>query len=111
MNPKACLCIFLFLISFQQKAQNSSKTNFNDQLKVNVLQDRSVQIEFTADENISNVLVLLVDNSGNTIFLENHNNFKGIYKRTVDLSKSAKGDYYLKITNDDETVNRKLKFE
>jgi hypothetical protein len=110
MKFKTCISVLLFLVSFEQKAQNPSN-RFNDKCKVSVLANRSVQIEFAVDKNVRNVLVLLVDGSGNTVFLDSQYNFKGIYKRTIDLSKSPKGNYYLKIMNDDEVMNKKLDIE
>lgn len=108
---KNLLCIFLLVIALQYNAQTAAKTNSDNKFKVSVSAERSVQIEFPVDKNIYNVLVLLVDDSGNTVFLDNQYNFKGVYKRTIDLSKSPIGNYYLKISNDDAVVTKKIRVE
>ncbi len=108
---KNLIYAFLFVISLQCNAQTAATADTNNKLKISVSADRSMQIEFPVDKNVYNVLVLLVDDSGNTVFLDNQYNFKGIYKRNVDLSKSPIGNYYLKVSNDDAVVTKKLSFQ
>jgi len=108
---RLCVFIFLFFAAFDQSAQNSSKTKTPDKYKVNVIADRVVNLEFTADKAIGNLLVVLSDNFGNTLFMDCQYNFKGLYKRTMDLSSYGKGDYHLKIVTDEEEVNKKLNIQ
>jgi hypothetical protein len=69
---------------------------------------QTVNIEFIADKEISNLLVVLTDSKGNTLFLDNRYRFKGIYKKDLDLTQSGKGDYSLQIINDEEKINKTL---
>lgn len=70
-----------------------------------------VEIGFTADKEISNLLVSITDSLGNTMFLDNQYRFKGYYKQVIDLKEAGKGSYFLKIIKDDEQISKKLKNE
>jgi len=98
--------IILSLFALPLSAQLTPKTFPNIKYNVTILANKTVEIQFNAPQNIYNVLVVIRDDSGNTVFLENQYNFKGPYKRTVHLS--ATGVYYLKIVNDDDIMNKKL---
>ena len=67
-----------------------------------------VAIEFTADREISNLLVLIADSLGNTLFLDNKYRFKGIYKHSLDFKERGKDWYSLKIIKDEEQINKKI---
>jgi hypothetical protein len=63
-------------------------------------------IAFTSLQEIQNMLVLVTDNKGNTVFLENKYRFTGTYRRIVDLKDFAKGEFEVKIINDEEQIKR-----
>jgi hypothetical protein len=63
-------------------------------------------ITFNSLKEIQNMLVLVTDNKGNTVFLENKYRFTGEYKRVVDLKDFAKGEFEVKIINDEEQIKR-----
>lgn len=57
---------------------------------------------------IYNLLVVVADSSGHTLFLDNKYRFNGLYNHQFDLSMSGKGVYYLSITIDEERINKKI---
>jgi len=73
--------------------------------------NNKVEIKFTSTKNTPNLLVLIVDSTGHTLFLDNQFNFKGDYKRMVDLSSNGKGKYYLKITDGESRINKQFSIE
>jgi hypothetical protein len=70
--------------------------------------NRMLTVAFKCPSEIYNVLVLLTDAKGNTIFLENKQRFKGEYQRTVDLKGSAPGIFELQVINDEERITQSL---
>lgn len=99
-------CLFLMcsmpLFEFSQEAKPKEK------YRVNVLDDRSINIEFDTEKPIANVLILVVDSAGNTIFMDNQSNFKGSYKCNIDMKLYNKGTYDVKIKSDGEEIDKKL---
>lgn len=86
----------------------SSKSSGNDIKIVNDLINHKVDIQFKADEEILNLLVLVSDSLGHTIFLDNQYRFKGNYIHSVDLKEVLKGRCFLKISRDGDLINRTL---
>jgi predicted RNA-binding protein len=75
---------------------------------VNLVDNKEVVIEFDTDQILENVLILIVDGEGNTLFLDNQKNFKGIYKCSVDMSMYTKGNYFVNIKSEGEQKQAKL---
>jgi hypothetical protein len=90
------------------RSQNAAKTDAKPDYKVNLVDNKEVVIEFDTDRVLDNVLILIVDGSGNTLFLDNQKEFKGIYKCSVDLSMYAKGNYFVNIKSEGEQKQAKL---
>jgi hypothetical protein len=66
-----------------------------------------VNIKF-AIEGTQNIKIELLSLTGNTLFSETLNNFKGAYAKTLDVSDFAKGIYFLRITADSGVTNKKI---
>ncbi len=96
-----CMCS-MPLLEFSQEAKPKEK------YRVNVLDDRSINIEFDTEKPIGNVLILIVDSAGNTIFMDSQSNFKGSYKCNIDMKLYNKGTYDVKIKSDGEEIDKKL---
>lgn len=93
------LCsILLVLFLVQTKAQQNTEaivvTTHPEQKKF--------ELSFTAKNMSDNLLVVVSDNSGETIFLDNKKHFKGIYQKKIDLSAACPGICLVRITNDTE---------
>jgi hypothetical protein len=58
-------------------------------------------VETKLNEDKSNV-------QGRIIFTESKNQFNGLYKTTIDLSKQAKGFYSIQIITKTELINKKI---
>lgn len=66
-----------------------------------------VNINF-AIEGTQNIKIELLSLTGNTLFSEVLNNFKGEYAKTLNVSDFAKGIYFLRITADSGVTNKKI---
>lgn len=63
----------------------------------------NVNVEFKIDSE-EDVLVVVTDSSGITVFLENQFRFKGIYKKSIDLP--YKGKFNLNVMREKERTNK-----
>lgn len=105
MKNKTLLLILVAFIGFATKviAQKVPPKSKISNLKiVNDTINHKVDVEFMADKEISNLLVIITDSLGHTIFLDNQYRFKGNYKHSMDFKKKGKGKYSLKIIKDEE---------
>jgi hypothetical protein len=70
-----------------------------------------IEVAFDASNEIYNLLVLITDSTGKTIFLDNKYRFKGKYLKSFDLGKSKKGNFNVQVHRDDvhskKTINVK----
>src|SRR5258708_6879394 len=65
--------------------------------------NNNVEIEFRQNKK-TNLLVLLADKTGHTVFLDNRHNFIGIYKQKFVVAK--KGEYFLKVIDDEGQISK-----
>lgn len=68
-------------------------------------------ITFSSAAVIDNVLVLVHDPKGQTVFLENKNRFKGEYRKELDLQGLSPGDYTVQVYNDHEKMRSRVRLE
>ena len=66
-----------------------------------------LNISFKVEENQS-LEVRLISATGTVVYSEDAKDFTGYYVNTIDLSNLAKGIYFLSLTNDNGTVNKKV---
>jgi len=66
-----------------------------------------VNISFTIGKP-QNIKIEILSLTGNTLFSELLNNFKGEYVKTLDVSNFAKGIYFLRLTDDSGITNKKI---
>jgi len=69
---------------------------------------QSIMIEVSQGNEIANLLVLVVDDTGHTVFVDDKTRFKGTYRHQVDLARTQKGEFDLKIVADKEEINKKV---
>lgn len=67
-----------------------------------------LDVEFRNDKQVDNLLVILTDSAGQTVFLENLYRYKGLYKKNIELPYQGKGFVTLHINKDEERIIRKL---
>jgi hypothetical protein len=67
-----------------------------------------LRIRFTEEQRIENLLVMITDTLGNTLFLDNKYRFEGEYQQSLDLSRAGKGKYRLSIIADQRRSNRDI---
>lgn len=81
----------------------------NPEVKVEVDSiHRKVNVEFSADKPIYNLLVLMTDSSGNTVFLDNQYQFKGKYRHNIDFAPGKKEKYFLQIIRDNDRFIKEI---
>lgn len=68
-------------------------------------------ISFSCAVIIDNVLVLVHDSRGQTVFLENKNRFRGEYRKELDLNGLSPGDYTVQVYNDNEKLRSHIHIE
>jgi hypothetical protein len=54
------------------------------------------------------LLIVVTDQNGETIFLDNKKHFSGFYEKKIDLGAACPGICTLRITNDDERYEYKV---
>jgi hypothetical protein len=103
--------LMAFLLFGVNHMNAQSGSNLDSQSNISVQNDNSnhkVTINFSCDQPIENLLVIVCDSIGQTVFLDTQYRFKGQYNRSVDLTDSPKGHYLVKIIRDEEKINRKI---
>ncbi|HOY30301.1 MAG TPA: T9SS type A sorting domain-containing protein [Bacteroidales bacterium] len=67
--------------------------------------------EFLLEMNISrsqDITIKVFDAIGNMVYENNKNDISGKYHEFIDLSKNARGSYYLQITGEEGVINSKV---
>jgi hypothetical protein len=91
--------LFLLLLFWFGKTYGQSAVSQNTKTDKVIMRNinNNVEIEFRQNKK-TNLLVLLTDATGHTVFLDNRNNFSGNYKQKFEVAK--KGEYFLKVIDD-----------
>ncbi|MGZ3865564.1 MAG: hypothetical protein ACXVC6_13490 [Bacteroidia bacterium] len=71
--------------------------------------NKKIEINFIAKPS-ANLLVLIADSTGHTVFLDNRYNFKGNYKGVLKTGND-KAKYHIKIISDAERIDKKVPVE
>tara|TARA_B100001093_G_scaffold464884_1_gene482172 strand:- start:61149 stop:66260 length:5112 start_codon:yes stop_codon:yes gene_type:complete len=66
-----------------------------------------INLEFTS-KNTSDYNVRIISSSGNEVYIKEVHNFIGNYKSSIDLSRFAKGNYLIEISNSKDKIYKKL---
>lgn len=69
---------------------------------------KKVNIQFESEKEIENLLVIVFDRRGETIFLDNQYRFKGKYDQSIDLKEYGKGEFSLKVVRDENMFQQKI---
>lgn len=103
-SPAIILAGLLFPLNAQVP-----RVETNTGLKVDVDSiHHKVKVEFSAGKPVYNLLVLVTDSSGNTVFLDNQYQFKGEYRRDIDINAGKKQKYVLQIIRDDDRFTKEI---
>lgn len=102
---KVILLLLLLDGSFCLQSQTLDKT-----LSITQNQDSlSVSIKFLQESVAENLLIVISDTNGSTIFLDNKKNYSGHYNRSVDLSSACPGFCTIRISTEVERYEYKVK--
>lgn len=103
----------LFLLGIVHFTATNGQTRLKQTSYINSLTNsiynNKVEVKFSAPEKVNSLLVLIADSTGHTVFMDNEINFKGTYKRIIELK--GKGKYHLKINANDERISKTLIIE
>ena len=103
------LLTVILSIALKSNAQTvSSPKNIDDVEVVNDKLNNKMNIEFSANKEIYNLLVLITDSIGQTVFLDNRYRFKGDYKHSIDFKEYNRGQYLVQIIGDNQKINKKI---
>lgn len=105
MNKVFLTLVFLFGISVGIKAQVTGKTTLPP---LPLAAGEPLKISFTEVKRVDNLLIIVSDSTGRTIFLDNKYRFEGAYNHQLNLSRSGKGKYTLSIIKDREQTVRNI---
>ena len=103
MKKHIILCLLTLACSLAA-AQRSDPHGMPATFEISL--EEPLQIIFSADQTIENLLVIVTDSLGQTLFLENKYRFRGFYHRDVSLQLAGRGHYYLLITMDEDKMKR-----
>lgn len=101
---KVFLLMFFLALSTMSYSQ-SPKALSPFEYTVKGIDDRKVELQFHSDSVIHDLLIVVTDKNGQTIFLDRQHKFKGTYKQEIDLNGSDKGSYsFLVMRGNEEYV-------
>jgi hypothetical protein len=69
--------------------------------------DGKISLSFMAKSK-GDLTISITDEHGKEVFTDKQKNFSGEYSNQVDLTKKAKGPYFVKITQGDESITKKI---
>lgn len=103
---KCFIACMLFLIAGTSFGQHSlAFKNLNVTTDTLTLR---VKVNFETEKETQNLILLLIDNDGNNLFMESRHQFIGAYSHTIDLSKYPKGQFVLTLISDNEKIKKNL---
>lgn len=108
MFLKVFMFSFLLLLNPVLHAQSTSPSKINEVKLESDPLNKKLNIAFSTEKEIHNLLVVITDSTGQTVFLDNRYRFKGNYKHSVDFKEYHKGWYLVQIIGDDEKINKKV---
>lgn len=97
---KAYLILFFIFSAIASFSQNEPKAELNSA--------GQASIEFSSVETIKDVIMIITDSTGNTVFFEQIEKHSGNYLRTINLKESGRGTYHLKLMRDENIFSASL---
>jgi hypothetical protein len=108
---KWLLLVILSFLYANGKLSAQSQEDRASGLSITHQGKKKIKIDLENDKVIYNLLVIISDSTGRTIFLDNQYRFKGNYSNTIDLETEKKGNYFLKIIKDEKRIEKNLRIE
>jgi|GEM_PF-4039746 len=105
---RSLFILLLSLSAIAAAAQTQPKAAPAPQVRVQEKAARTVSVEFRNEKEIDNLLIVISDKNGQTVFLENQYRFKGDYAKMIDLAETGAGAYTLKIVRDEDVFVQQL---
>jgi hypothetical protein len=101
--------IILLCSLFKVTAQTALQKKINTDIKITKEDiNQRIDIEIKSNKTIDNLLIVITNTSGETVFLDNKYRFDGDYKHSVDLNTLPKGKYLVKINKNNERFEKKI---
>jgi hypothetical protein len=105
MKGRYYIIVFLLAIgqSFVANSQNKKETKVYD-LKINMdSSNQSINVEFLAKNKISNLLIHINNERGETIFLDNQYDFLEKYNKHFNIKDQIAKSFSIEVIADKET--------
>lgn len=71
---------------------------------------RAIDLSFTINSEVNNLSIIISDDKGQTVFLDDQIFFKGEYKKHIDLENYGNGKYSLVIKGDNFECSKEIVF-
>jgi hypothetical protein len=108
----SALIILIYTDPLELAAQSGVQKLKDDDVTLLIDENhRTVDLRFKATEEINDLLILVSNEQGETVFMDNKDHFKGEYKNTIDLNSFAKGEYSIKVKTDKNELNKEFVIE
>jgi hypothetical protein len=105
------ILFFVLLTGYVVKGQESRGTDKDDKYRIAVSSNNNLIIVFENKTTIDQLLVIVYDDRGETIFMDSQYDFEGDYSRSIDLSKGTSTVYSLKIIYNEEKIDKVIKIK
>lgn len=89
---------------------NVSNSGVELQIELDTNQS-AIQINYTPQRIVYNLLIHINDSKGRTIFLENRYNVSGSYQCRFDMKNQPKGTYLVEIIGDNNHINKQIELK
>ena len=98
----------MFLNSSAILAQTNDKaiTNTSQVLVTKTDSEEKITINFNVNSPVENALIIIRNEKGDLVFMENRMRFQGAYTRTISLKEVTGKNFEVQIKNDSEHINR-----
>jgi len=107
----AIVLSLLFVVSTSAVHAQSLERQKSNTSQVSVAKhadNEQITINFTVVAPVENVLILIRNEKGELVFMENRNRFQGAYTRTISLKEVEGKNFDVQIKNDAEQINRTI---
>lgn len=103
-----CLLILIFSATLPLAVSAQQNIIFREKTSLILTAGQPLIISFTPAGTVNNLLVLVTDSAGRTLFLDNKYRFTGPYQERCNLAASGKGTYHLSIILDEKKDTREI---
>ncbi|MCW3104196.1 MAG: hypothetical protein JWO09_2636 [Bacteroidetes bacterium] len=105
---RSLFILLLSLSALAAPAQTQAQRPSAAKIQVQEKAARKISLEFGSEKEIGNLLIVISDKDGQTVFLDNQYRFKGDYNKMIDLAETGAGAYTLKVVRDEDVFVQQI---